>query len=748
MPGDPRHDGSRGNGCVRDSVEKEHLPCQALEEQNPPAFLSLPTACTGSPLGSTVEGNSWPHPDVTVEPSEQATITTLDGCNRLPFSPSLQVEPEQSTASTSTGLKVDIHNPQQPSRSATGLAEADIKDISVKLPEGLAINAAGANGLEACSEQQVGFTGVDSSGADTFSTSNPQSSGFCPDAAKIGTAKITTPVLPNPLEGSVYLAAQDENPFASLVAMYIVAEDPISGVLVKLAGQEHLSSSGQIEATFESSPQAPFEDAEVRLFGGERASLSTPSLCGDYTARASFSSWAAGPQAPASSAFDVGQGVNAGPCMNQRSFAPSLTAGSTNIQAAAFSPLSVSVSRQDGEQELHELTVHTPPGVSGILSGVQLCPEPEADLGTCGPESLVGETTVSAGVGGDPVNVKGGRVYLTGGYEGAPFGLSIASPAKAGPYDLAKGTPCDCIVVRAKVEVDPHTAALSASTDSTGPYAMPTTLDGIPLEIKRVNATINRKRFTFNPTNCAPLSITASIASTEGALSPAGVPFQVANCATLKFAPKFTVSTSAKTSKANGASLVTKLSYPAGLQGTQADIGRVKVDLPKQLPSRLSTLQKACLAVVFEANPANCPAASIVGHAKVTTPLLPVPLSGPAYFVSHGGEAFPSLTMVLQGYGITVDLVGATLIRKGITSTTFKTVPDVPFNTFELTLPEGKFSALTAFGNLCKSKLEMPTLFVAQNGAEIHQTTKITTTGCNKSKAVKKHKMKAKGKKR
>lgn len=747
VPGDPRHDGSRGNGCVRDSVEKEHLPCEALEEQNPPAFLSLPTSCTRSPLSSTAEGDSWADPDVAVVPSEQATITTLDGCNRLPFSPSLQITPERSSASTPTGLTVDVHNPQQASLSAAGLAEADVKDIGVLLPEGLAINAAGANGLEACSEQQVGFTGVDSSGEETFSTSTPQSSGFCPDAAKIGTAKITTPVLPNPLEGSVYLAAQDANPFGSLVAMYIVAEDPVSGVLIKLAGQAHLSSSGQIEATFESTPQAPFEDAEVKFFGGERASLSTPTLCGHYTASASFSSWAAGPRVPASSGFNVGQGADAGPCTNPRPFTPSLAAGSTNIQAAAFSPLSVSVSRQDGEEELHTITVHTPPGLSGILSGVKLCPEPQADLGTCGPESLVGETTVSAGVGGDPVYVKGGRVYLTGGYEGAPFGLSIATPAKAGPYDLAKGTPCDCIVVRAKVEVDPHTAALSASTDSSGPYAIPTTLDGIPLEIKHVNATIDRERFTFNPTNCAPLSIAASIASTEGALSPTGVSFQVANCATLKFAPKFSVSTSAKTSKANGASLVTKLTYPAGAQGAQADIARVKVDLPKQLPSRLSTLQKACLAVVFEANPANCPAASIVGHAKVTTPLLPVPLSGPAYFVSHGGEAFPSLTMVLQGYGVTIDLVGATLIRKGITSTTFKTVPDVPFNTFELTLPEGKFSALTAFGNLCKSKLGMPTLFVAQNGAEIHQTTKIATTGCKKAKKVKKHKKKAKGKK-
>jgi hypothetical protein len=194
-----------------------------------------------------------------------------------------------------------------------------------------------------------------------------------------------------------------------------------------------------------------------------------------------------------------------------------------------------------------------------------------------------------------------------------------------------------------------------------------------------------------------------------------------------------TAATSGKTSRAGGASLSVKLSYPAGPY--DANIATVKVELPKKLPSRLTTLQKACTAVVFEANPASCPAASIIGHATATTPVLPVPLSGPAYFVSHGGEAFPSLVIVLQGYGTTVHLVGSTFISKqGITSSTFKTVPDVPVGTFELTLPEGPYSALAANGNLCNSKLAMPTEFVGQNGALIKTTTKIQTTGCPKAK--------------
>jgi hypothetical protein len=219
------------------------------------------------------------------------------------------------------------------------------------------------------------------------------------------------------------------------------------------------------------------------------------------------------------------------------------------------------------------------------------------------------------------------------------------------------------------------------------------------------------------------------------------VPFQVTNCAILGFAPKFKVSTSAKTSRTSGASLSVKLTMPAAPFGSQANVGRVAVKLPAQLPARLKTLQKACLAAQFEANPASCPPASIVGHARTVTPLLPVPLEGPAYFVSYGNAAYPSLIMVLQGYGITVDLVGSTFVSKqGVLSSTFKTVPDQPFNSFELSLPEGKYSALTTEEKLCKSKLVMPTTFVAQNGAEIQQSTKVAVTGCTKPKLVRKSK--------
>jgi hypothetical protein len=330
--------------------------------------------------------------------------------------------------------------------------------------------------------------------------------------------------------------------------------------------------------------------------------------------------------------------------------------------------------------------------------------------------------TASAGAGANPFYVHGGKVFLTTGYKGGEFGLSVVVPAVAGPFDL--GT----VVVRGSVMLDPFTSALTVTTDP-----LPTILDGIPLDLRLINVDIDRPGFILNPTKCDPLSLTGILSGGLGGNESVTNSFQVTNCGALGFKPHFSVSTSGKTSRANGASLDVKLSYPT--DKSQANIAKVKVDLPRQLPSRLETLQKACPATTFEANPAECPAASRVGEATATTPLLPVPLTGPAYFVSHGGEAFPDLTIVLQGYGVTVDLVGTTFINEktSVTSTTFKQVPDVPVGTFELKLPQGRYSALAANGNLCASKLVMPTSFVAQDGVTIHQSTPVTVSGCKQA---------------
>jgi hypothetical protein len=722
VPGDPAHDGSRGWQCLDGGIWgllASHVgPCSAENQSNPPPFLSLPTSCTGE-LQTTMTADSWEHEGAFTAPVAPVSEPALDGCNRLPFESSIKVAPDGQAGSSPSGLSVGIHVPQDAVLNSASLAEASVRDTTVTLPAGVALNPAAADGLQACSEEQVALS------RDVVPS--------CPDASKVGTVEIHSPLLPNALTGEVYLAAQNANPFGSLVALYIVAEDPVSGTLVKVAGDVKLDPvTGQLVSTFDDTPQLPFEDLSLHFFGGSRAPLGTPALCGGYTTRASIAPWSGNAPSEPSSEFQITSGPNGSPCRDPLLFSPSLTVGSTNIQAGAFTPFTTTMSREDGQQNLQGIVLHMPPGVSGLLSGVALCGEAQANAGTCGSDSLIGETIVSVGLGGSPYSVKGGKVYITGPYKGAPFGLSIVNPAKAGPYDLGQ------VVVRAKIEVDPVTAALTVTTDDTGPYRIPTIIDGISLQIQHVNVLINRPGFTFNPTDCNPMSITGSLVSTEGAVQGLSVPFQVTNCATLGFKPSFKVSTAGKTSRAKGASLDVKLAYPKAAFGSQANIAKVKVDLPKQLPSRLSTLQKACPDSTFDQNPAACPAASRVGTAVASTPLIPVPLEGPAYFVSHGGVKFPELIVVLSGYGVTVQLHGETFIDKAaITSSTFRTIPDVPVGSFELKLPQGSNSALAAIGNLCKSRLKMPTAFTAQNGMVIKQSTSIGVTGCAKHKARK-----------
>ncbi len=727
VPGDPRHDSARGWGCV---AIVANSPCVPQGETNPPPFLTLPTTC-GMPWTSMLTADSWAEP--TAEKSVEYALRDqyehplgLSGCNRLTFAPSIVAVPDGQAGSTPTGLTTTIHVPQDAALNPTGDAQATVRDTMVSLPAGVALNPSAADGLSACGESEVGLEDAE-----------PIS---CPESSKVGTVEIHTPLLPNPLVGAAYLATQNANPFGSLIALYIVARDPVSGVVIKLAGQVTPNPvSGQLIATFDNTPDLPFEDFSLNFFGGSRAPLSTPPSCGSYTTTASFAPWSGNAAVESSSTFDITSGPDNTPCASPRPFQPGFEAGTTSVQAGGYTPLTLTMSRPDADQPLGKLSVVFPPGVSAGLQGVKLCEEPQAAEGKCPAESQIGQVTASAGLGGDPYPVETGKAYITGPYEGDPFGVEIVVPAVAGPFNL--GTE----VVRSKINVDPTDAHLTVVSD---PF--PTILDGIPLELQHVNVTVNRPGFVFNPTSCEPMKLTGELESSEGAKADVSTPFQVTNCAALAFKPEFKVTTSAHTSRVDGASLHVDLTLPNAPRGTQANVARVKVSLPKQLPSPLKTLQKACTEKVFVENPSNCPVASRVGEAHVSTPVLEGGLSGPAYFVSHGGAKYPELIMVLTGEdGVTVQVHGETFISKqGITSATFNTVPDVPFSGFELTLPEREDPALTANGNLCKGTLLMPTEFQGQNGVKITQSTKIAVTGCPKTKkgSAKKINHKKKGK--
>lgn len=707
VPADPSHDPYRGDcvlGAEYQGPNGESCPTQAPRR----AFLRLPTSCPGSPPAFSATADSYENS----ETSGTFSSPALGGCEFVPFAPELAVEPTGTAANSPTGVSVRLALPQND--NPDGLAEADLKKAVVRLPLGMALNPSAADGLQACSDEQLGL------GTERVAA--------CPDASKVGTVLLHTPLLTEPIEGAIYVRSQNSGDPASgeMFRIAIELRNDQRGIDIKLPGQVAADPvTGQLTSTFDDAPQLPFSDITLSFKAGARAPLTTPASCGPQTTTADLYSWARPDVAVhRSMTFDVVSGADGTPCASPPAFNPGFDAGAASVQAGAFTPFLTTFTRGDTDQSMQRVSVKLPPGLSGSLSSVALCPEPQASLGTCGPESEIGTVTAGAGDGPTPFYVTGGRVYITKPYEGAPFGLSVVVPAKAGPFDL--GT----VVVRARVDVDPHTAQLTVTTD-----ALPQVVGGVPVDLRLVNVTINRAKFTFNPTSCDAMSVDATITGNQGASAARSNHFQVTNCGALAFKPKFAVSTSGRTSRARGASLTAKLSYPNAPAGSQANIARVKVDLPRQLPSRLKTLQQACPAATFAGNPAGCPSGSVIGSAKASTPILPVPLTGPVYFVSNGGEAFPDLVVVLQGYGVTVDLIGSTFISKtGITSSTFKSVPDVPVNTFQLTLPEGPNSALAANGNLCKGKLKMPTAFVAQDGVEVRQSTKITTTGCPKAK--------------
>ncbi len=669
-------------------------------------LLTNPTSC-GAPLAATVTMNSWEHPESVlsglVYPWTDGVGNQLQmtGCGRLNFTPSVEVRPTTSVASTPTGLEVNVKIPQN--ARPEGLAEANLKDSIVTLPAGMTVSPSAANGREACTSVQIGLTTSD----------RPT----CPDAAKIGDVEVLTPLLDHPLTGSVYLAQPRENPFGSLLAIYLVAEG--SGTLIKLAGHVEVDpATGQLTTRFDENPQLPFSELRLRFFGGPRAALLTPSACGNYMPTAQFTGWNGTAATPPIGGFSVEAGCSHG-------FSPSFVAGTANNEAGAFSPFSVSISRPDGDQILGSVSVTAPPGVLGMLSQVPLCGEPQAALGTCPAASRIGHASAEAGPGPFPVTVGGGQVFLTGPYRGAPFGLSIVVPAVAGPFDLGNAT------VRAAIYVDSHTAQATVVSDP-----LPTIMQGIPLEVRAVKVDLDRSAFVFNPTSCAPMTVTGKVTSVEGVSAPVSSRFQAADCASLRFSPGFAVSTQGSTSRAHGASLDVKVTSAPG----QANIAKVRVSLPKQLPSRLTTLQRACAEAVFAKNPASCPAGSVVGIATAVTPVLSESLTGPAYLVSHGGAAFPDLVVILQGDGIRLDLVGNTNIVKGITTSTFASVPDAPIASFELKLPEGRYSALgtdlpaKVHGSLCSTKLVMPARIDGQNGAQTVRSVKIAVTGCRKPK--------------
>jgi hypothetical protein len=666
------------------------LECQAAKIA-PLAFVTNPTNCS-APLTTTISVDSWQDPGHFV--STQSTLPAPTGCELLRMSPSISVSTDTPQADSPAGYTIDLKLPQN--EDPLGLATPTLKTVSLTLPVGTSLSPSGAVGLEACTDAQVG-------------------EGGCPGASTIGTASIASPALPDHLEGRVYLAAPTA---AEMYRVFVVASD--DSVTVRLTGQIHPDpATGQLTIVFEEAPQFPLSDFQVSFFGGPSASLANPPTCGTAVATSQLTTYAGQTAAPQSS-FVVAADSKGADCPATQPFSPQVTAGTIAPLADAFSPFTLTISREDEQQNLSSLTAQLPAGLLGMLSRVPACAEPQATAGTCSAASRIGSAFVAAGAGDEPLHLPG-SIYLTKQFRGAPFGLSIVVPAAAGPFDL--GT----IVVRARVLVDPKDMHLTVISDP-----LPEILAGIPLRVRTISLTLDRPGFIFNPTNCAAQAVVTTLGAAQGANALSATPFRLAGCSALAFAPRLTASTQAKASAGgNGARLdLTIINHTAV---PVAGIRSSTVTLPSQLRPRLTTIEQACPSATFFGNRSDCAPGSHVGIVTVHTPTLSSALTGPIYLVSRGGRTYPELILILQGEGLTVEIDGKLSISKSGTITAgFTELPDVPISSFYIQLPSGLHSMLGATASLCSGKLLLPYTLVGQNGAKIHQVARASVNGCHR----------------
>jgi hypothetical protein len=735
-PANPAHDEQRGSCIVLSGAD-----CPAGVPEKP--FLTLPRACSG-PLFTTYAARSWQSPAAPAVTGASEAPLELSECEALDFGPTIEAQPTTAAGQSASGLDFELKVDDPELSSPTGTAAADIKKVVATLPAGITVNPSAAEGQEACSAAQ-------------YAAESLTGPGGCPPAAKVGGVEVKTPLLEGEvLEGSVYLADQDDNPFDTLLALYIVIKDPKLGILVKQAGKvEPDPVSGQLTSTFEDVPQLPFSSFLLHMRSGPRAPLITPASCGAYETKALLTPWNGKAPVTATSSFEVISGPGGGPCLGLLPFHPGFSAGTLQSAATTYSPYAMRLTRSDGEQEMTRLSATLPPGVVGKIAGLAKCPEAavaaaraksgrqEIASPSCPASSLVGHLSAGAGVGADLTYVAG-KLYLAGPFAGDPLSIVAITPGVAGPLDVGN------VVLREALDLDPKSAEVIVDGVVSDP--IPRILAGIPLRLRDVRVITDRPQFTTNASGCDPAAAKATLfGSFADPFNPAddvGVAladrYQATACSTLGFGPKLSLALKGGTKRAKHPSLRSVLTYPYPSGPGYSNIGDAVVILPRSQQIDNAHVNNPCTRVQFNAN--QCPPSSVLGYAKAVSPLLDAPLEGPVYFRSNGGEReLPDIVADLKGQ-FRIILVGfvdtVTPNSNPRIRTTFAGVPDAPVTEFTLNLFGGKRGLLVNNQNICAKTQRSTVRFTAHNNALKLAQQKVATS-CKKT-----GKGKGKGKKR
>jgi hypothetical protein len=751
VPADPAHDDERAS--FYEDVTGAPLLCASKGLGGsitfPPclyhgprrAFLTTPMDCAHGPMATELFAESWSSEtdaDVVLSHDEAGTPAGMTGCDNVPFEPEMTAQPTTGTAESTSGLKFSLEVPTDGIRNPEGIAQSTLKKAVVKLPEGVTLNPSAGEGLGSCDPADF-----------KRETLKALSGTGCPDPSKIGSVRIDTPLLDEPLEGSLFIAQPDdkstsasgtENPFDKLLSLYIVARAPNRGVIIRAAGKvEPDPVTGQLVTTFDHLPPLPFSKFTLNFREGGRSPLATPPTCGTYSTVAELTPWSAmGPEdvQTLESPFIISSGVG-GACLGGKPpWRPGLRAGTLSNSAGTYSPFSLRFTRNDGEQEFTNFSIKLPPGVIGKLAGIPFCPDSaiaaartktgaeELANPSCPAASEVGRTLVGAGVGSIQTYVPG-KVYLAGPYHGSALSIMAITAAKVGPFDL--GT----VVIREALKINPETAEVFV--DPTGSDPIPHIIDGVVVHARDIRIYVDRPDFVLNPTDCSRTSTASTLLGSgvdfgsDADDEPFTVtsPFQAADCASLGFKPKLKIQLLGGTKRSDNPKLRATLTARKG----DANIGRAQVTLPHSEFLDNEHIKTICTRVQFAAGDVpgeKCPAGSVYGYARVVTPLLDTPIQGPV-FLRSSSHPLPDLVAALHNDRININLDGRIdSFGEGRIRTTFEGVPDAPVTKFVLTMKGGKKGLLINSTNICKRKNRAIVAFDGQNGKRYVKTPAVT----------------------
>jgi hypothetical protein len=674
------------------------------------AYLSLPSACEG-PLAFDAVAGSWQAPAAPV--SRTFAGQSLEGCAGLEFKPAPAIVPSNPRASSPSGVDFRLEVDQSGLLDPVRLAPSPVRAATVALPEGMTVNPSVGAGLGTCDP-----------GSYAAETVGSAPGAGCPNASKIGDFTVRSPLFAQPLEGALFLATPFQNPFDSLLAVYLVAKAPERGLLVKVAGEIDADpASGQLTARFDRLPQLPYAELRIHFREGQRSPLATPAGCGSYVSGIDLTPWRdPSTVRHADSSFQISSGIDGGPCPSGPApFAPASAAGTVNSQAGAYSPFYLHLTRRDTEQEITSYSAALPPGLVAKVADVPFCPEAaiaaakqasgfaETANPSCPAASEIGHTVAGYGLGA-VLSFAPGKLYLAGPFGGQPLSIVAIDAATVGPFDL--GT----IVIRSAIAVDPQSA--SVAIDSAASDPIPHIIDGIPTHLRDIRVYVDRPGFTLNPTSCARFGVTSTLRGsglrfsdpTDDTLAAAPSPFQAFNCGSLGFEPKIGLSFKGGTERGNFPALRAEVRPRPG----DANFASATVTLPPAEFLAQRHIRAVCTRAQFARGA--CPAGSIYGHARVLTPLLSAPLEGPVYLRSSE-HVLPDMVAALSGggIGISVDVVGRIDSAHGGIRGRFEGLPDAPTTKFVMTLRGGKHGLLVNTEDLCAEQQHASARMIGQN---------------------------------